>query len=170
MIRYTFTFEPDKSFDFTIDQESDTSAEDPDREIPSWMELEKFRCEPCTVPPGSRKSCPAALSIGPVIEAFDNRRSYEEVQTTVEINEATIQAKLPIQNVVRSLVGLMLPFSSCHALSKRYINASLHLWSGIEQFVSCLPLTVSTLQADGAPVNPSPRLFVMLLSVMICRG
>ena len=63
MIHYTFVFDADNRIEFSVDEHRVTSGEDCIQEVPEWLRLDAFRCDHCSLPPESRKTCPAALSI-----------------------------------------------------------------------------------------------------------
>jgi hypothetical protein len=127
MIKYIFEFGETKTLDFEVDEHSDTSIEHDDDEFPDWLLLERSQCERCPLPIGSRKACPAALSIRPVVEALEPRISYEKVEMTVERDEITLNASISIQQAARSLIGLVLPLSACPVMMKLRPMARLHL-------------------------------------------
>lgn len=127
MIKYTFDFDETNRLVFDVDEHSDTSVENPEDDVPDWISLDRSRCERCSLPAGSRKACPAALSIRPVVEALEKRLSYEKVEMTVERDEVTLKASISIQQAARSLIGLVLPLSACPVMMKLRPMARLHL-------------------------------------------
>lgn len=127
MIKYTFEFDETRRLVFDVDERSDTSVELPGDDIPDWIELERGKCEHCSLPAGSRRACPAALSIRPVVEALKRRISYEKVEMTVEREAVTLKASISFQQAARSLIGLVLPLSACPVMMKLRPMARLHL-------------------------------------------
>jgi hypothetical protein len=127
MFKYHFAFEEEDPLEFEVDESAETSLEDPDQPVPDWVRLERFRCEHCTLPPGSRTACPAALAIQPIVEAFSRRFSFDTTCATVQVNELSIEAALSNQAAVRSLVGLKLALSACPVLKKLRPMANYHL-------------------------------------------
>lgn len=127
MIEYSFIFDEDTTVDFRVEENSDTSAEDGFDHVPTWMELERFRCEHCAIPPDSRRTCPAALAINPVVKIFSERISHETVQVVVRYQDIKLESVTTIQRAVRSLVGLLLALSACPVLMKLRPMASFHL-------------------------------------------
>lgn len=133
MITYTFQYEDGTELRFDVDEEGDSSVESEDGPLDEWLALEGGKCEGCTLSSGSRKTCPAALSIHPILSAFDNRISHEAVKVTVEINEVEVHGEMPAQNAVRSLMGLRLGLSSCPVMKKLRPMARFHVPFGSQE-------------------------------------
>jgi hypothetical protein len=127
MIRYTYELDPDHPASFDIDEEGDSSDEAGIESIPAWMELENHRCDHCTLPAGSRRSCPAALAIQPVLEVFSDKVSHDTVQVTVDIRDARLQATTTVEKAARSLAGLLMALSSCPVMRQLRPMARFHL-------------------------------------------
>ena len=90
MIAYNFRYDDGTDLRFEVDEEGDSSSESVDLPDADWLALENGRCEGCHLPPGSRKTCPAALSIHPILSSFGNRLSHETVKVVVEMNELEV--------------------------------------------------------------------------------
>jgi hypothetical protein len=116
-----------------VEEDSDTSLETSLDPVPEWMKLESFRCDHCDLPPGSRKTCPAALSIRPVIDAFSKLLSFETVQAVVESRELKVQGEMSAQKAVRSLLGLLMALSACPTMRKLRPMAHFHLPFGTKE-------------------------------------
>lgn len=127
MIRYRFEFSDSDRIEFDLEEGAGTSIEADGYQPPDWIKLEQNRCKRCTVPEGSRRSCPAALAFDPLLQKFGTRISYEKVWLTVEINDVTMQGELPTQRAVRSLAGLRLALSDCPIMRKLKPMAHFHL-------------------------------------------
>ncbi|NQY67929.1 MAG: hypothetical protein HRT72_09445 [Flavobacteriales bacterium] len=133
MITYNFTFKGEKSLRFEVNETESTSIESPDQPIDEWLKLENGKCDGCEIPKGDRKTCPAALSIQPILSKFTDKTSHEIVKVTVEINDFEIHASMPAQNAVRSLMGLRLALSDCHIMKMLRPMASFHVpFGGID--------------------------------------
>jgi hypothetical protein len=130
MIRYSFIFDDGRKLDFDVDEKGETSIEDPYDQVPEWVGLEHHRCQRCTLAPDSRKTCPAMLSIKPIVEQLATRVSYDKVTMTVEREGSTLSSNLSIQQGARSLIGLVLPLSDCPVMMKLRPMARLHLPMG----------------------------------------
>jgi hypothetical protein len=133
MIRYSYIFDEANRVDFEVDPEGEACREDDREPHPDWTLLERFRCEGCPLPSGSRVTCPAALALRPVVEAFNTRISYEQVQLVVTRRGVRIEASVPTQAAVRSLMELMLSLSACPILARLRPLAHLHMPLGTQQ-------------------------------------
>ena len=127
MIRYKFAFEDGSEMEFEADENGDASSEEYLESLPGWLALDRFCCDHCAVEPDSRRACPAALSIRPLIEAFGRRVSHENVLVTVLVNDVKMEAVTSLQNGVRSLGGLLLALSACPTMMKLRPMARFHL-------------------------------------------
>lgn len=127
MIHYSFFVDEGSTADFAVDENGDTSVEVPGEPVPEWVRLERSQCTDCPLAPGSRKTCPAALSIKPVVEAFGNSVSFENIQVKAQVNGVKLEATVPAQHAVRPLVGLLLALSSCPVMTKLRPMAHFHL-------------------------------------------
>ena len=131
MIRYTMVLEKGNEVVFDIDETGDTSVESGETP-PRWLLLDDYRCERCAIPAGSRNTCPAALSIKPVVEAFSTHASFENIKVIVEMGNVRLNSAVSLQEAVRSMVGLMLALSSCPVMRKLRPMANFHLPFGDE--------------------------------------
>lgn len=127
MIQYVFDFGEGARYELGVDESIDPSEEWPEAPLPEWLLLENHRCDACPLEPGSRRSCPAALAIQPVVEVFRDRISYETVDVSVRRHEITSVATMPAQRALRSLVGLLLALSACPVLGKLRPMARFHV-------------------------------------------
>ena len=127
MIRYTFFLDEKSKFDFTVNEDSDSSVETPGEAYPEWVMLSRHRCDECTIDDGSRKTCPAALSIKTAVEAFSGAASFSRMRVTAEIHGVTLDTTMPAQFAVRSLVGLLMALSSCPVMKPLRPMAHFHL-------------------------------------------
>lgn len=130
MIRYTFEFGRQAKYSFDVDETGWTSAPaEAAGAVPRWAELERHRCDHCRLPAGM-PACPAAMALRPVVEAFADRISYEEVLVRVaspERNHQELLVRTSLQEAVHSLVGLLMALSSCPVLMKLRPMAYFHL-------------------------------------------
>ena len=130
MIRYIFDFDRDTRFCFTVDPNTETGSEADISDFPSWILLSEGRCSHCVIPEGSRRTCPAILSLRPVIEVFNGKISHELVKLSVETEKSRLEAVLPIQKALSSLTGLLLPLSGCPTMAAFRPMAHYHLPMG----------------------------------------
>ena len=86
-IRYTFYFDGEEPLVFNVTHGEDASSSvDRENDIPPWALLDHCRCSHCSLPPEEGKSCPAAMSLFPVIKTFGKSASFEEVTVCVEMD------------------------------------------------------------------------------------
>lgn len=129
-MKYTFIFEDGKTIEFPVEENVDRSSEEGMTDIPQWMALENHRCDECGIPEGQRKTCPAILAIKPVIDLLDNHFSYENVHLVFTRDDIRMETDVSVQRAVRSLIGFLLPFSSCPVMMKLRPMAYFHLPMG----------------------------------------
>lgn len=91
--------------------------------LPVWTELAQSRCEGC---PLEASHCPAAADLAPVIDALKDVFSVERVVVTVRWSGRELRKETDSQELVRSLVGLILASSACPILSRMKPLAALH--------------------------------------------
>lgn len=127
MIHYRFILDEQTELDFEIDDNGDSSDESGLTEIPRWLALDAYTCDHCPLPPGSRRTCPAALALKPVVDAFGDRVAHETVKVIVQLEGLKLEAVSPTQNAVRSLAGLLMPLSACPYMQKLRPMAHFHL-------------------------------------------
>lgn len=127
MINYRFVFSENVIINFNINDKTDISCEKNCESLPEWVLLDHERCEVCPLTPGSRVSCPAALAIKPVVETFSQYASFEKVLLQIEKDNTKMEAQITCQKALRSLIGLLLPLSSCPILRQLRPMAYFHL-------------------------------------------
>lgn len=132
MIRYSFTFDPETTLEFEV-EDSVPALPDDDGDLPPWLLLSNHRCEDCPPSLDGHTACPAAVAIRPVVEAFSKRISFEDVDVRVDLNGIEIKARVSTQEAVRCLIGLLLARSACPILDKLRPMAHFHLPFGDRQ-------------------------------------
>lgn len=95
-------------------------------EPPEWAQLEVEQCACCPLS-GDTPHCPAALALSGLMTHFGSVLSYAEVEATVETGGRTINATVPAQKVLSSLLGLVMGTSGCPILAKFLPMAHFHL-------------------------------------------
>ena len=102
-LEYQFTFDGER---FVLNKENEQPA--------PWTELTFKKCKHCPYQAGSApKYCPAAYQLSLIVEDVDHLVSYERVHVTVQNRQRTIQQESSVQEVVSSLLGLILASSGC---------------------------------------------------------
>lgn len=133
MIRYEFVFPEGESLVFMFDEDSDISP-DLAEPIPRWMRLEHEKCDECTLAVGSRRTCPAAVAIRPIVEGFKPRYSYETAFVRAQVKHVTLESAEPVQRTIRSLLSLVLPLSSCPIMTRNRPLAYVHVPFAVKEY------------------------------------
>ena len=83
---------------------------------PEWLSLAYQRCADC---PLERQggTCPAALSLYPLVKAFSSVVSHEPVTLRVQFGERRLTMPATAQQAIGSLAGLLLATSGCPHLA-----------------------------------------------------
>lgn len=116
MIRYSIVDDDGQMLRFEVDETTVQTPTIPEL-LPSWARLERHRCSVCTLPEEA-EACPAALAVLPVADAFGVRVSYEEIWLEIAQGDVDIRARVQTQDALRSLLGLLLPLSTCPVMRK----------------------------------------------------
>ncbi|MEX0893248.1 MAG: hypothetical protein WEB88_13865 [Gemmatimonadota bacterium] len=81
---------------------------------PAWTELEHNKCPHCPLTADEHPHCPAAVGLAELVDAIGDVHSFERVDVTVESDERRVEFKaVELQNVLGSLLGLLMPMSGC---------------------------------------------------------
>ena len=127
MIRYDFSFQDGQTISFVFDRDRDISPDITEGPVPPWMLLENNKCDDCPLPPGSRRTCPAAVALRPIVEGFQHLYSHETALVRAQVRHITLESNEPIQRTVRSMMALALPLSSCPVLRRTRPLAYVHV-------------------------------------------
>jgi hypothetical protein len=95
------------------------------RALPVWTELSANRCDGCPLGPDSTH-CPAAVDLVQVAEAVRDVASIERVDVAVTMHGREVRRQTDSQELVRSLVGLVLSTSACPILRELKPLAHMH--------------------------------------------
>ena len=91
--------------------------------LPVWTEMGQHRCEGCPV---DASHCPAAADLAPVVDALKDVLSVDRVAVTVRWGGRELRKETDSQELVQSLVGLILASSACPTLRRMKPLAALH--------------------------------------------
>jgi len=127
MIQYTFLFDGDDPLTFVFHEDRDISPDITSDPIPPWLLLDRYRCDDCTLAPTSRRTCPAAVAMLPIVQSFSSRHSHETVRVRALVRDVTFEWTTPTQRAVRSLLELALPLSSCPVMQMARPLAYMHV-------------------------------------------
>ncbi len=92
---------------------------------PEWAKMSRFTCDHCPI--ADRRYCPAALAIAPFHEMFRGRFSHENVRVTVSTPQRVWNLEGSLQQILGSMVGLLLAGSGCPHLDFFRPMAKMHL-------------------------------------------
>ena len=94
---------------------------------PSWTDLRFKQCPNCSLALHRSSRCPVAMNLAPVIVAFNDLASYENVETTVLTEAREFRKRCPLQTGLSSLIGLIMATSGCPVLDRLRPMAYTHL-------------------------------------------
>ena len=102
-LEYRFTFDGER---YVLDKECDAP--------PPWAELGFKQCKHCPYQAGSApKYCPAAYQLSLIVNDVDHLVSFDRVFVKVTSQQRIIQQESSVQEVVGSILGLILASSGC---------------------------------------------------------
>ncbi|SFM24569.1 DUF6901 family protein [Marinobacter zhejiangensis] len=132
-IGYEFKLENGRRIDFKVIDE----APEPKRAaLPKWTRLEYCQCSNCPLKSGDTPDCPAAVAMLPVVEAFQAEDAYQYVDVAVVDEHRSYAKKAPLEEALRSLLGLKMAKSGCPVLSELKSMAVHHLpFASSEEFI-----------------------------------
>lgn len=128
--QYHFTFEDNRKVDFEIKLNPQTLKYIPrdNQEIPEWAKFSYLPCEQCAQGRDMQDYCPIAVNIADVAEAFKDIKSYDVVDVTVETEARDFsKQRVPIQQALSSLLGIIMVTSGCDSLDKLRPMVLVHL-------------------------------------------
>ena len=92
-----------------------------------WAEMETSRCPECPLDIRRHPCCPAALDLVPVVRAYANTSSVEQVEVRVLSEQREYRRRCDVQTALRSLIGLVMGSSACPAFAHLRVMARSHL-------------------------------------------
>jgi hypothetical protein len=96
-------------------------------DLPPWTELGFHQCSNCPLSTANTAHCPMAVRLVPLVALFDKVRSYDDVAAQVESEERTVTKRTSVQQVLRSLMGLLAASSDCPHIEFLKPMARFHL-------------------------------------------
>jgi hypothetical protein len=127
--RYAFRFSDggERVFDVSLDRRTRILLPPSNAALPPWTQLGFHQCEHCPLKADDGAHCPVAVSLVPVIEAFGDRKSHENVEVRVESEARTYSKPDSLQNALSALVGLLMATAGCPILDPLRPMADMHL-------------------------------------------
>ena len=130
MLRFVYRFlhkdGHESRFEVALDPETLMHAL-PEGEPPAWTALGNKQCPNCPLKEASHPHCPVARNLAPVIAAFKDSLSYEEVEVIIATPQREFRKKVPLQSGVSALFGLVMVTSGCPILDRLRPMVYTHL-------------------------------------------
>lgn len=126
MFHYIFIFSDGRRLDFSVDPARAYQAGVIPENAPGWSQLDSYRCPDCPLA-GKCSHCPAAVDLIPVVSAFSDITSIEQVTVTVIGPERTYVKECDVQTALNSLIGLIMASSACPVYGRFRTLAQSHL-------------------------------------------
>jgi hypothetical protein len=113
-IIYEFYFpdETRKTYVVELDKKTITQLSLPNA-LPDWTKLENKKCSHCPLNEKDSPHCPVAASLSDIVEAFKDKISFSEVAVKVTTAERTYAKKVPLQDGIFGIFGLVMATSGC---------------------------------------------------------
>jgi hypothetical protein len=114
-IQYLITL-PDaikKNFRLKFDAATMELLENEPTSPPFWTKLDFKQCSHCPLNAKKEPYCPLSLNLVNFIKHFNEIKSYEEVMLEIITSRRTIAKKIPIQDALSAMMGLIIPTSGC---------------------------------------------------------
>jgi hypothetical protein len=179
-LRYTYTFAWDdgtvRVFALELDPDTLAARLEPSGALPEWTALSYRQCPNCPLEESRHPHCPIAVSLVPVVEAFGDRVSIEEVDVRVEALGREYRRRGALQQGVSGLIGILNVTSGCPVMDKLRPMVETHLPFATprENFYRLISmyLTAQFFQArrGGTPDWRLERLLPMLRACQITNS
>ncbi len=129
VFRYQFRLseERQESFELILDGHTLEATEQAVNAPPEWARLNFKQCCHCPLSESEQPYCPVAMSLVPVVELFNNVRSYDQIELQVDTEERRITQQTTAQRGLSSLLGLLIATSGCPHTNYLKPMARFHL-------------------------------------------
>lgn len=119
VVRYIIESEDGSREVFNLDIELPAVAlRQPDpSSLPDWTRLDYYKCQHCPLTKESHPHCPVAALLVDYSKRVGRMVSYAQVDLTIEQGSTTTTAKVPAQEALRSVLGLVMATSGCPHMS-----------------------------------------------------
>lgn len=125
---YRFTFPDGRKRVHNVELEGETGKlQTKDTPPPDWAKLDFHKCNHCPLNSATDPYCPVAKNLAVSVEEFKSERSYDLVEVEVETAERTYSKKLPLQQGLYGLFGLIMATSACPYFEFLRLMARFHL-------------------------------------------
>jgi hypothetical protein len=101
---------------------------------PEWTRLTHCQCTNCPLSPATHERCPVAANLAEVVEYFKDIKSFEQTDVEIATASRTYSKRVPLQDGLSALIGLLMPTSGCPILDRLRPLVSTHSpFSGLEE-------------------------------------
>ncbi|MEW5757363.1 MAG: hypothetical protein AB1810_13780 [Pseudomonadota bacterium] len=132
-ISYTITPADGTQLRYTLQLDGDTYRlqEPEDYTPPAWTRLGVEQCANCPLQEASTPHCPTAANLAVVVADVGTLVSYEQAQLVVDFGDRQLTATTSVQQILSSLIGLLMASSACpHCIYLRPMARFHHPLSG----------------------------------------
>lgn len=115
-----YTFQIDSSHQVSINtpiNEEKLELHAVDFKVQDWIYLDFEKCPHCPLSSAEHPFCPVAKAIQPLIETFQNTKSFSQCTVHVEVPERIYSKQTSFQEAIRSILGIYMPISGCPHLA-----------------------------------------------------
>ncbi|MBL4867179.1 MAG: hypothetical protein JKY67_12485 [Pseudomonadales bacterium] len=135
-IEYTFVMDDvELHYEVDVDRQYDASVDRSDAS--DWTKLEHSQCSNCPLSKLQYKHCPAAIDLQHVVEDFQQLPAIKNAKVRVVTPQREYYKEAPLEEGLRSLMGLIMATSDCPILGKLKPNAQNHLpFASQEEFIT----------------------------------
>lgn len=126
---YKFTKEDGsvKIFEIQLNSKSLELIHKPFSELPSWTDLEFYKCPNCLLDIKKTLHCPVAANIVEMAEVFKDSKSFENAIVLISTSQREYSKKASLQKGVSSMLGIIMVTAGCPILSKLRPMTRFHL-------------------------------------------
>ena len=128
-ITYSFLFTDGHSrvHKVTLDSGSGRQVSPPLQSRHAWTNLDYEKCGHCPLTEEEHPECPVARNLEPIVDDFQDEKSFENVDVEVITTERTCRKNVALQDGLYSLMGLIMATSDCPHLEFLRPMARFHL-------------------------------------------
>lgn len=138
-IKYIFDFGTPhpKSFPLEFDAETMKYLLSSDAPTPPWASLQNHQCTHCQLSKAQHQYCPIALGLYHATSIFAEEKSYRESHVMVVTDQRNYLKKVPLQEGLFGLFGLIMSTSGCPHFNFLRSMARFHLpFSSAEETIT----------------------------------
>jgi len=133
---------PDRSEIIDFIRYRDYSSYEPES-FEYWQLLEYEKCPICPLTGDEKFACPAAVSVGAIVNLFANVNSYERVKLVLDSLTGRFSCETDAQNACFDLFAYSITNSGCPKLFKyEMISGKIFLRGGLDEFFMMITLAI----------------------------